>query len=159
PHLRRAVEMAHRLYHEPNSMTALVLHHHAEALWALELYDAALPPAREAAAMYREHADWSVREEAHTLAILVKVLAAPGGYAALVGPARRLLEFQRKLLGPDDKELGNTLATLGLGLERLGTLDAAQEAAPLLRECLEIRARTAPDDWRLSNTRSLLGGI
>jgi hypothetical protein len=39
-----------------------------------------------------------------------------------------------------------------------GTLEEAREAEPLLRECLEIRVQAIPDDWRVGNTRSLLGG-
>jgi hypothetical protein len=31
------------------------------------------------------------------------------------------------------------------------------EAEPLLRECLAIRAKAAPDDWSRFNTMSLLG--
>jgi hypothetical protein len=32
------------------------------------------------------------------------------------------------------------------------------EAEPLLRECLAIREKEQPDDWKTFNTRSMLGG-
>ena len=35
---------------------------------------------------------------------------------------------------------------------------AFAEAEPLLRECLAIREKKEPDDWRTFNTHSMLGG-
>jgi hypothetical protein len=41
----------------------------------------------------------------------------------------------------------------------LDALNAGQFAAaePMLRECLAIREKAEPDDWRTSNTKSMLG--
>jgi hypothetical protein len=47
------------------------------------------------------------------------------------------------------------LATLGLLLLQA---NAFTEAEPLLRECLTIREKNAPDAWNTFNTQSMLGG-
>ena len=51
--------------------------------------------------------------------------------------------------------LAGMLAQIGLGLleQKKWT-----EAEPLLRECLAIREKKEPDDWRTFNTSPLLGG-
>src|SRR5580704_10689867 len=46
------------------------------------------------------------------------------------------------------------LAALGLNLLRQ---EKGTEAEPLLRECLTIRDKIEPDDWRTFNTKSMLG--
>jgi hypothetical protein len=78
------------------------------------------------------------------------------GVHARVHLARRR-GHQRRTLPPGSVELGGALAACGLELLKVGTLEAAREAEPLLQECLEIRAKAIPDDWRVPNTRSLLG--
>ena len=54
----------------------------------------------------------------------------------------------------DDGEYAGALARLGLNL--LGQEDY-DEAAPVLRECLEIRETSQPDEWFTANTRGMLG--
>jgi hypothetical protein len=44
-----------------------------------------------------------------------------------------------------------------LGLDLLEQQKSA-EAEPLLRECLLVREKIAPDEWRTFNTKSMLGG-
>jgi hypothetical protein len=64
------------------------------------------------------------------------------------------VEAQRKVAGPEAPATTGALAALGLNLlnqEKWG------DAEPILRECLEIRQKKAPDDWRTPNTRSMLG--
>ena len=61
----------------------------------------------------------------------------------------------RKALPKDSPQLAGLLAQIGMGLleQKKWT-----EAEPLLRECLTIRDKTEPDDWRRFNTKSMLGG-
>jgi tetratricopeptide (TPR) repeat protein len=51
--------------------------------------------------------------------------------------------------------LADALDQVGRNRLRAGTF---AEAEPPLRECLEIRAKALPADWKTLNTRSLLGG-
>jgi serine/threonine protein kinase/tetratricopeptide (TPR) repeat protein len=72
--------------------------------------------------------------------------------------ARLLLEQlpeARKSLPDDSPQLAGMLAQIGLGL-----LEQKKwaEAEPLLRECLAIREKKLPDDWRTFNIQSMLGG-
>ena len=65
------------------------------------------------------------------------------------------LAGQRKRLGEDDLRFAGGLASVGDDLLKHGQ-DAAAEK--VLRECLTIRTKKQPDDWRTFNTRSMLGG-
>jgi eukaryotic-like serine/threonine-protein kinase len=64
------------------------------------------------------------------------------------------LEGRRRALGNETPETLGTMASLGWLRVRCGM---ASEAEPLLRECLEIRKKTMPDNWLRFNTESLLG--
>jgi tetratricopeptide (TPR) repeat protein len=66
-----------------------------------------------------------------------------------------MLDDARKQLPRDSPQLAGQLANLGLALLQL---QAFAEAEPILRECLAIREKQQPDDWRTCNTQSLLGG-
>jgi eukaryotic-like serine/threonine-protein kinase len=61
----------------------------------------------------------------------------------------------RKALPQDSPQLAGMLGAIGLGLleQKKWT-----EAEPLLRECLVIREKNEPDDWRTFNAQSMLGG-
>jgi hypothetical protein len=52
-------------------------------------------------------------------------------------------------------QLAGRLAEVSLFLLGRGRWD---EAEPLLRQCLALREKEMPDDWRTFNTRALLGG-
>src|SRR5262249_34542910 len=58
-------------------------------------------------------------------------------------------------LGAEHADVAGALFTLGIVL--LKQKNYAQ-AEPVLRECLQIRGKKLPDDWRVFNTKSLLGG-
>jgi tetratricopeptide (TPR) repeat protein len=75
--------------------------------------------------------------------------------AAAKGLVAEMLEDARKHLPPDGPPLAGQLASLGLVLLQLKEFP---EAEPLLRECLAIREKQQPDDWRTCNTQSMLGG-
>ncbi|VTS01455.1 serine threonine protein kinase : Putative serine/threonine protein kinase OS=Gemmata sp. Wa1-1 PE=3 SV=1: TPR_10 [Gemmata massiliana] len=57
---------------------------------------------------------------------------------------------------PDDPNLARTLAGLG---ESLLVARKFPEAETVLRECLTIREKKLPDDWRTFQTKSLLGAV
>jgi RNA polymerase sigma factor (TIGR02999 family) len=66
----------------------------------------------------------------------------------------RAAEGHRRLQG-GSPVLDGTLAEFGLHLLKRGKW---AEAEPPLRECLAIREKAIPDDWRKFNSMSLLGG-
>jgi eukaryotic-like serine/threonine-protein kinase len=68
---------------------------------------------------------------------------------------RDFLAACRKSIGSDHPNYAGVLAQVSLDLLRYGQPAAAE---PLLRECLAIREKKQPDDWRTFNTRSMLGG-
>ena len=78
--------------------------------------------------------------------------------AGQLGDAVALLEetYKRRhaALGPG--HLHTLMAVNNLGWAYLAVKPA--NAEPLLNECLAIRAKKAPDDWRTFDARSLLGG-
>jgi len=68
---------------------------------------------------------------------------------------RESLALRQKLLGEEHPAVAAALSRLGLLLEKEGKLD---EATDLLRRCLNIREKTAPDSWLTFHSRSALGG-
>jgi tetratricopeptide (TPR) repeat protein/predicted Ser/Thr protein kinase len=68
---------------------------------------------------------------------------------------RELAEFWREKTGADSVRFAQQLAVLGSNLlQQQKALDAEQ----VLRDCLTIREKKAPDDWSTFNTKSTLGG-
>jgi serine/threonine protein kinase len=61
---------------------------------------------------------------------------------------------RRKLYGGEDLRTAEALANLAFVVEQMGR---AAEAEPIARECLAVREKQIPDDWRTFNARSLLG--
>ena len=69
--------------------------------------------------------------------------------------AREQLAEARAALPAGSPQLAGVMASSGLALLKAKLWG---EAEPLLRECLAIREKADPGDWRTFNTRSLLGG-
>jgi len=69
--------------------------------------------------------------------------------------ARKLLPEARTQLPGESPELAVQLAMVALPLLQA---KAFAEAEPLLRECVAIRAKKEPEDWRTFNAKSMLGG-
>ena len=88
----------------------------------------------------------------NNLAVAYELL---GRWAAAELRATRSLARRRKTTKPDSPFLAGDLAALGTNL-----LEQAKwsEAEPVLRECLAIRDKAIPDDWRRFNAMSVLGG-
>jgi tetratricopeptide (TPR) repeat protein len=80
-------------------------------------------------------------------------------YAGRLSDSLPLLEEAlanaRKSLAKDSPELARPLAAYGRALLQARSFT---EAELQLRECLAIREKVQPDDWRTFNTRSHLGG-
>jgi serine/threonine protein kinase/tetratricopeptide (TPR) repeat protein len=77
-----------------------------------------------------------------------------GETAKLADLLQDQLRKARQTLPQGSPQLAGLLAQLGLTLVQQ---KKPAEAEPLLRECLAIRAKTQPDDWRTFNTQSMLG--
>ncbi len=65
-----------------------------------------------------------------------------------------LLAAARRALPGNSPELASALAPLGTSLLEIS---AFADAEPILRECLAIREKAIPDNWRTHHTRALLG--
>jgi hypothetical protein len=71
------------------------------------------------------------------------------------GWRRQWLAAVKQQAGADSPAYAGELAALGLNLLQQKKW---AEAEPILRECLAIREKKVPDDWRTFNTQSLIGG-
>jgi eukaryotic-like serine/threonine-protein kinase len=66
-----------------------------------------------------------------------------------------LVAIARNALPKNSPQLAGQLSVISMSLLQT---KAFTEAEPLLRECLAIREKKEPDDWRTFNTKSMLGG-
>lgn len=74
------------------------------------------------------------------------------------GSMRRHIVILRSIRGDASASVADPLSQLGFVLVRIQSTDAAREAEPVLREALKLReARLPTGDWRIANTRALLG--
>jgi tetratricopeptide (TPR) repeat protein/tRNA A-37 threonylcarbamoyl transferase component Bud32 len=156
--LADGVAACRRAFAEPHPLTAVLLHHHADALRALGRQEDALREAQAAVDLYRDHSDWHADEATHASSILASILRAMGRTDEAIAAGRESLAILRRALPAGSAEFAGKLASISLDLVKDGKLVEAREAEPLLRECLEIRVKAIPGDWRVGNTRSLLGG-
>jgi serine/threonine protein kinase len=86
---------------------------------------------------------------------LVDAYRKAGEDAKLADLILELLPEARRMLPRDSPDLVGMLSELGLILVQQKKWI---EAEPHLRECLAIREKQEPEDWRTFNTKSLLGG-
>jgi hypothetical protein len=75
--------------------------------------------------------------------------------AGATAKAAALFTDVRKRLPRDSPQLAEQLARFGRSLIQA---KAFTEAETLVRECLAIREKQEPEDWRTFNTQSMLGG-
>ena len=87
---------------------------------------------------------------------LIDAYAKAGEDAELANLIQDHLAEARKTLPKDSPQLAGLLVQIGMSLLQQKKWT---EAEPLLRECLAIREKTQPDDWRTFNTKSMLGGV
>jgi eukaryotic-like serine/threonine-protein kinase len=69
--------------------------------------------------------------------------------------AKEMLDDVRETSPKESPQLAADLAYFGYWLQ---TVKAFADAETWLRECLDIRNKTQPDDWNTFNTQSTLGG-
>jgi tRNA A-37 threonylcarbamoyl transferase component Bud32 len=86
---------------------------------------------------------------------LIDAYAMAGERAKLLDLLQEELAEARKALPGDSPQVAGLLAHTAASLLEQGKWT---EAEPLLRECLAIREKKEPDDWRTFNTKSMLGG-
>jgi tetratricopeptide (TPR) repeat protein len=156
--LEEALALYRKAFGPEHPGTLKALHHHADGLRALNRLDEAEAEARQAMDLYRKHTDWPPDEAAHAASILSAILITQGRTEESIKAQREWLALQRRTLQSGSAQLGQAVASFSNALLTRHTLESAREAEPLLRESLEIRVKTIPDDWRVPNTRSMLGG-
>ena len=113
-------------------------------------YKEAIPLLEEA-----HRAAQKYRELSWVGAPLLEAYTTAGEQSKTADLVRELLSEVRKTLPHESPQLAAQLASLGLLLLQT---KAFTEAERLIRECLAIRAKKEPDDWRTFNTQSMLGG-
>jgi hypothetical protein len=69
---------------------------------------------------------------------------------------RELADLAKQQVGADAPQYAAQLASLGLNLLQQKRI---AEAEPIIRDCLAIREKKEPDDWRTFNTKSMLGAV
>ena len=105
-------------------------------------------------ALYQRHPDWPAAEREHALQVLADVLTDQEDWTPLEALVQKRVESVRTRLPADSPELAGALAE---ATRALLTAEKFAEAEPLARECLAIRERQLPDDWRTFNIQSFLG--
>jgi tetratricopeptide (TPR) repeat protein/serine/threonine protein kinase len=117
---------------------------------------------QEAIRLLEEVVDWA-RTQVPDLSIqftlassvLVDAYEQDGQFAKAEPLHRQSLARAQKQFGAADPRTASPLARVGLCLLRQGKY---ADAEPLLRDCLAIREKAAPDDWFTFDTKSMLGG-
>ncbi len=130
-----------------------------EAIRAKRAERQALAEARffalQAVELYARHPDWPVDERLGAISTFAGVLKDHKDWAEL----DRLLRQQLEILQGQAPTL-NAPASTSVMMERIFALIAQSkfaEAEALARECLAIREKVMPGDWRTFNTRAILG--
>jgi tetratricopeptide (TPR) repeat protein len=133
----------------------VALHHLADLLRGRKALGEARSFAEEAVALYRRHADWPSSERQHAFWVLADVLEELDDFVSLAPVLDEQLRILRPQFAPDDPELASLIAQLTRTLLAGGKFIQAE---PLARECLAIRERKLPDEWRAFSARSMLAG-
>jgi len=155
PFLREAVDIRRATLVANDPEIGISLFHLASLLVYRHKESEAEPLYREALSIWRANFPPGHTYILETLRSLTGVSEALGRPEEAVAWRKQLLEISRKTLPPESPGLADQLAQLSTALL---TRRAWSEAEPLLRECLAIRERIAPDAWTTFNTRSMLGG-
>jgi tetratricopeptide (TPR) repeat protein len=92
----------------------------------------------------------------NTAALLADTYSATSRYELAVPIYEQTLQGRRKTLGQDHPDTVLTMGGLANAYWRSGQPDRAEA---VLRECILIRDRVAPEDWLTYRTRAQLGGL
>lgn len=115
---------------------------------AQDVYEGLLP-------LLRSKLGAADRDTLTTMSNLAALYQNQSRYADAAALAKERLESVRVVSAKESPELTAALAQTGLTLLQT---QAWSEAEAVLRECLALREKQAPDDWRTFSTRSMLGG-
>jgi tetratricopeptide (TPR) repeat protein len=137
----------------------LFLHHLAEVLREAGKAADALPHAREAVSLYRQHPEHpEFHEHKHAVEVLVKTLREVGENDEAVRVSREFVEDCQRFWLAEELRLATALAGLGRLQVEVGK---HFDAEPALRECAVIREKVLKPDskdyWHLLTARSWLG--
>ena len=117
---------------------------------------------RQAVAMQRKLLGNEHPRLAGTLETLAQVLQDQGKLAEAEATAREAVTINHKALAAEDPEVAMALHVLGsilLDEAKLNPAGDFSEAESVVRQCLAIREKYLPDDWRTFAAQNLLGGI
>jgi tetratricopeptide (TPR) repeat protein len=133
--------------------TLVSLNNLALAYWATGKLDRSLPLFEEAAAGIEKR---RFQGETATKIIhnLIRCCEQHKEYKRAEGWRRKWLGVLKSRSDADPDNYAAELASLGLNLLNQHKWN---EAEAVLRECLTMREKTEPDDWRTFNARSMLG--
>lgn len=99
------------------------------------------------------------QEHPHTIKLMDDVargFRATEQFEKAIAPMEEALELLRLKLGDDKEVTLNALSELAYVYELVNRLSDAER---LLHDCLEMREKLHPEDWKTFDTRSQLGGI
>jgi hypothetical protein len=126
----------------------------AQAYQTAGKLDIAIPLFEEVVSLETTNLGSSQRYTLETMNDLVECLKLQKNFPAAETWMRDRLGRIRQRPGPQSAACADALTELGQFLfERQEWV----KAETVMRECLEIREKIQPDDWRLFNTRSMLG--
>ncbi|GMU81956.1 MAG: hypothetical protein AMXMBFR47_18270 [Planctomycetota bacterium] len=140
---REALPLACERPGSDRALCALILHHLADSLLALQKLDEAEILARQAVEIYRAAADPSARgrrEYCHAVDVLSQTLVDAGKPGEAILIEREFVDDLRRLVPPGDPSVATELAEFGL---LLSEQKQYVEADSILREVVTIREQTS----------------
>jgi serine/threonine protein kinase/tetratricopeptide (TPR) repeat protein len=117
---------------------------------------------REALALLRKLLGNDHPHVALTLKIMAQVLQDERKLAEAETTAREAVSISRKVLDPNDPDVATALAILrSILVDEAKSSPGADfsEAESVVRQCLALREKNLPDDWRTFTAQNMLGGI
>jgi len=151
---REAIEVSNKLQCHDHLFVARWYESIAICLMAQSNLTKAVAVEREALEIYRKLVSNEHPWVTGALINLAKLLQKKGDYIDAVGVAREASELDAKRAGKDSWEA--SISQSALIYSMLGASQFVQ-AEPIARECLSIRERLLPGDWRVFSTKSMLG--
>jgi len=152
---REAMPTYSGLFGAESPRIATLLNHLGEALQKQDKLTEAEATYRKAFLMERKILGDQHPYVAFTTDRLAAVLEQEGKLGEVDALYQERVQAIRAVAPNDDPGLAGALAQLAT---RLLAQSKFTNAEPIARECLTIREKKLPDDWRTFNTRSLLGG-
>jgi tetratricopeptide (TPR) repeat protein len=153
--LLQAMPIMQSVFGQESPGVATLLNHLGEAQAGQKKLTEAEATYRDAVVMERKILGDQHPYLASTFDCLVAVLEQEGKLSDLEALYQQRVQALRALGTNGEPRLASVLAQLASNLLAQGKFSDAEGVA---RECLSLREKLLPDDWRTFNTRSLLGG-